>query len=339
MPNLPNWNSLSQKQLTINTSYGEVHFSSLNLTKQDVTVSLNSGGTKHILYSIHQPSFKKVYGWQLDGRYLLLKFGFPPNAHPTTGDFGYQIIAIDLKAKYVVLNQPSTVQSKYYLTQSYFANSFIKTVNGIPDTFVHVVNLVSQQQALFKLPENVIGLGVLSGNTLYYKINQKVFSTPLPTKGWQSLNKTITSPIQIKVSNGASKPPSFEPLNYSSQQKTQINKVAKQVGVHPVVATKGLSDDHLTIIKNGGKGTLILDYVNFWVIESNQPLSYPTAPYQVQQLDLGNGLTANYVSESSHQSAFLYFKRNGEYLNISELKSVLSPQVAKEIGQSFSSID
>ena len=109
--------------------------------------------------------------------------------------------------------------------------------------------------------------------------------------------------------------PTTASIKYTSVQMTQIKQVANAVGVVPMVPSQGQQGDVLTIIKNGGKGQLILDYKTFWIMERSSPISDISRNPTRKTIHVGSQ-TATYLPANS----FLYFENNGTYFAIQSLK-------------------
>lgn len=132
-------------------------------------------------------------------------------------------------------------------------------------------------------------------------------------------------------------PTTTVPISYKTAQLTQINQVASAVGVTPMIPSQGQQGDVLTIIKNGGKGNLILDYKTFWIIESTTPISEPQGMTTRKTISVG-AQSGTYFSNS--KNSFLYFHNNGIYVAIQGLQvgKRVSEQNLQAIATSFKSV-
>ncbi|QSO46739.1 hypothetical protein [Alicyclobacillus mengziensis] len=203
MPKHPYWTELTSEKPTIKTGYGTVSFSQLGITKNDISVFITSSGVKDTLYKLSDTGFKQVDGWQMQGSYLALRFGLPYSANPTTGDYSYKDVVIDLKTQQVVLTTGSAVQSVDYLDSPYFINTAMQVEqNGNQSWFCNITNLDAHKKITYEFPD--YGLGIESHGVLYYPVSngtkQQIVSMALPKTGWQSM-KDKWNPIQLP-SNG-----------------------------------------------------------------------------------------------------------------------------------------
>lgn len=99
----------------------------------------------------------------------------------------------------------------------------------------------------------------------------------------------VTTPQQNTSSNSSKVPnatPQLIQATYTKAEQTQMLSVAQAVGVTGYVPTKILSGDSYMFVKNGGTGTLIIDYHSMWLIETNQPQT-PTQQTTNRALKMG----------------------------------------------------
>lgn len=61
------------------------------------------------------------------------------------------------------------------------------------------------------------------------------------------------------------------PATYTKAEQSQMLSTAQAVGVTGFVPTQLLPGDSYLLVKNGGKGILIIDYHTMWLVETNQP--------------------------------------------------------------------
>lgn len=178
-----------------------VRLSTTDITKQAISVYDTASGVRRKVYTLNGGQYKQIQGWQRDGRYLALRIGFPPNPNPTTGDYEYRDVVIDLKSNHVVLNQRSSIQSTDYLTHPCFVQSLVTTVHGTPAALVTVINLMTRQQISFELPQKTLGKGIVAGGKLYYAVanglQPEVVTFKLPLSGWKPLGDATSHPIQL----------------------------------------------------------------------------------------------------------------------------------------------
>lgn len=123
-------------------------------------------------------------------------------------------------------------------------------------------------------------------------------------------------------------------VSYTHSQLSQIQQTAQAVGVTASIPYQGMSGDALTIVKNGGKGNLILDYKNIWVIESTSPIGQPSGITTQSSITVG-GKAATYMANT--QNSFLSFQRGNTYIMIENLMpgNPISQQNMQAIGASF----
>ncbi|GEO28002.1 hypothetical protein AAC03nite_37870 [Alicyclobacillus acidoterrestris] len=123
-------------------------------------------------------------------------------------------------------------------------------------------------------------------------------------------------------------------ISYTHSQLSQIQQTAQAVGVSASIPSQGTPGDVLTIVKNGGKGNLILDYTNIWVIESASPIEQPFGITTLSNITVG-GQAATYMANT--QNSFLRFQRGNTYIMIENLVSgnPISQQNMQAIGASF----
>lgn len=132
------------------------------------------------------------------------------------------------------------------------------------------------------------------------------------------------------------------PVHYTSPQLQQVTSAAQAVGVTPWMPQRGLADDTLTIVKNGGKGILILDYKNIWVIEQTSPPASPQGVPKTTHLTIHN-VPAKYIivdNQSGQPNSFLEFQQGSTYITVENLwpRQAIPLQFMKAIGESFARV-
>lgn len=127
------------------------------------------------------------------------------------------------------------------------------------------------------------------------------------------------------------------PIHYTQTELGQIKQTAQTVGVAASIPYQGMPGDVLTIVKNGGKGNLILDYKNIWVIESTSPIGQPT-DITTQSSVTVDGHAAMYMVGG--QNSFLSFQSRSTYITIENLTpgNPISQQNMQTIGASFRTV-
>ena len=105
-------------------------------------------------------------------------------------------------------------------------------------------------------------------------------------------------------------------IHYTPAQLQQVKMAAETVGVTPWIPTQGLTGEELTIVKNGGKGSLILDYKNIFVSEGTSAIAMSLGITSTKNLTIGN-VPAEYITAQNQEgqsNSFLYFSK-GWYLH------------------------
>ncbi|QSO48441.1 hypothetical protein [Alicyclobacillus mengziensis] len=99
-----------------------------------------------------------------------------------------------------------------------------------------------------------------------------------PSSSSNAQNKPANSAVSSNKPSNSTSNSSVSQIagaTYTKAQKSQMLSVAQAVGVTGYVPTKLLPGDSFVLVKNGGKGTLIIDYHSMWLIETNQPQTPP----------------------------------------------------------------
>ncbi|WDL96017.1 hypothetical protein [Alicyclobacillus sp. ALC3] len=134
------------------------------------------------------------------------------------------------------------------------------------------------------------------------------------------------------------------PIHYTSAQLQRVKKVAQAVGVTAWIPHQGLAGDTLTLVKNNGKGILVLDYKHFWITErtSPPPSSSPQGRTKTTHLTIHN-VPAEYVvgnNQSGPPSSALTFQQGNTYIDVSVLWPIqaIPLQIMKAVGESFARV-
>ncbi|MCF8564565.1 hypothetical protein LLE49_07380 [Alicyclobacillus tolerans] len=135
---------------------------------------------------------------------------------------------------------------------------------------------------------------------------QNSFSNPskaqnAPSSSSNAQNKPANSAVSTNKTPNSTSAQSVAHLvqaSYTKSEQAKMLSVAQAVGVTGYVPTKLLSGDSFVLVKNGGKGTLIIDYHSMWLIETNQPQTPPN-----QQTNRAIQLGQTYITVQNMQTS------------------------------------
>lgn len=126
----------------------------------------------------------------------------------------------------------------------------------------------------------------------------------------------------------------MQPVKYSQSQLTEVLNTAKKLGIKAFLPQVGTTGDQLTLIKNSGD-SLVLDYENFWIVESTKQIPKPISPDQ--EPDTFSVNTWEYITTNFGNITYLYLQKGSTFICIENLKSPLTEWQLMAIGSSFKS--
>ncbi|QQE78792.1 hypothetical protein [Alicyclobacillus sp. SO9] len=129
-------------------------------------------------------------------------------------------------------------------------------------------------------------------------------------------------------------------IKYTKQTLQTIQGTATQSGVLMYLPHKVLPDGKVTVVKNGGKGSAILDFNRIWIIESSQPISPPQSQYisSKEFVTLPENNQSTFYKLKRNNDA-LYFKQGKTYIAIQHLRGQLpTKQQLIAIASSFKGV-
>lgn len=186
----------------VSTRYGVARLPARHITRQPMFLFLTVAGRIQRLTILQSPQLKELDAWQIEGPYLALRIGFPPNLHPTTGDYGYEDVVINLQTRRRLLIRYTDVQSTDYLSGHDLVLSVINTMAAVPVSQVTIYNLYTRQDMLCTLPSQSVGLGIVSHSAIFYQVERgktrQVLWWALPTTGWHPWTRALPpTPIHL----------------------------------------------------------------------------------------------------------------------------------------------
>lgn len=124
--------------------------------------------------------------------------------------------------------------------------------------------------------------------------------------------------------NASQKGFSSATLHYTSPQLAQVKSAAQTAGVTPWIPKYGLSGDELMGVKDGERGTLILVYKNFWLIEQTSPPTTPRGVITRESVTIGRTqglymIVQGTAQQQSQRFSYLSFKRGVTYITMENL--------------------
>lgn len=115
----------------------------------------------------------------------------------------------------------------------------------------------------------------------------------------------------------------MQPIKYSQSQLTEVQNTAKIIGVKAFLPQIGTAGDQLTIMKNGGS-SLILDFKNFWIVESNELIPKPTPIDTGNESDAASTNNWQYITTNFGSTSYLYLQKENTYISIENLHDPLA---------------
>ncbi len=182
------YHPVAQNAHEFQTSTGAMLLDPSAVTDKPLRLFYVHGGHRVLLDTIRGSGWKWIEQWEQTGNYLALLVGFPPDRHPITGDFGYELRIYDLATHRLLLNSQEDIQAQYDLSNGYCVNwnVLVSPVNSLVS--VSVYNLRTGKMAHLFAPDNYAGGPiVLWHDRLFLKEMKRsgveyVTSVPLPSQ-------------------------------------------------------------------------------------------------------------------------------------------------------------
>lgn len=174
----------------LRSAYGTLQASTPKKTTTPLRITLTNHGSNRLIYVDSSKSLKWLMGWQLSGNYLLLNIG-EPTPGMVTGDFGGEVVVINLKTNRVALKQSIGMESQQgeFITPTALVSLWVSLTGpgySVVEFYTSITNLATDKTVTLE-STNSRPLGqdpYAIGNRVYFSSGQKVYYIEIPAAAW-----------------------------------------------------------------------------------------------------------------------------------------------------------
>lgn len=106
--------ALVRRDTTLTSAAGRLTVRPVGATRVPIRILARAGR----LATLWTAGWHDVWAWQASGPFVALWVGMPPQARPTTGDYGTEIVVLNVRTRTLVLETSINVQTRAYLVGS-----------------------------------------------------------------------------------------------------------------------------------------------------------------------------------------------------------------------------